>query len=230
MKWLLLVRHWESTKNREDRFATEVDEDHLTEDGAIMARDHAQSLQSFISMSLCSSKPVVCCSSTPRAQESAEALCDRFKCKPIVDSALNSIVVSGTMGMTRAELRNVDRLSEWELHMYRAGLFDTYQMRHVGSITRAYETRVKTRLQHLIDMISTVGVVFAHRSTLTASLIGIARQCGYYPGDFFGFVPMELGAVSLIEYTDEGVAARVVFVSLDVHELTTVGQDLLKVM
>src|SRR5579859_4241794 len=142
MNWLLLTRHLESTKNRDDRFAQRGDDDHLTSTALGEADSFCHAIVDFLG-TLQVRTVEVFASSTPRAVESVTGICAALHVTPVLDPALASIVVPETAGLSSKELRLLDPVAAWELNLYRAGLFDTYSMRHVGPLAPSYERQIE---------------------------------------------------------------------------------------
>lgn len=49
-------------------------------------------------------------------------------------------------------------------------------------------------------------IIVMHRSALTATLLDFARNYYKYPIDFYGYVEIEIGTVSLINFSDDNVS------------------------
>ncbi|MBQ1017934.1 histidine phosphatase family protein [Micromonospora sp. D93] len=224
MKWLLLVRHLESAKNVRDSFAQSADEDHLTETGRSEAALVGANIAEFLAF-LRVTRVRVYCSPAPRTNESVSGLCSRLGVQARELEGLRSIVVPETAGLSLSELRLIDPEAARELNLYRAGLFDTYAMKHVGPLARQLERRVNDALLEILSAPAEAAVVVAHRSALTAALLGIAREAGYYPKEFFGFLPIDFGASALIRVSDRNVS-DIVFANLPTASMNTWGREL----
>ncbi len=222
MKWLLFVRHVESSKNLEDRFARRDDTDLLTERGNQQARDLAAHIWEFVRY-LTSGEVVVACSDAPRAVESAAVLAVLANVELIEDAELRSIIVPETEGISTEELLAMDPGAGREYNLYRGGLYSSYSLRHTGKYSRSYEAKVRRALGRYSALGAEVGVIFAHRSTFTTALIAIARDVGYYPSDFFGYLPIDFGSSALVEFTN-GSPRRIVFANLPHSNLGTTGK------
>ena len=222
MKWLLFVRHTESSKNLEDRFARRNDSDSLTETGNEQAQDLAVDVCGF-ARHLTAGNIIVASSDSPRAMESASALAALVGVELIKDPNLRSIIVPETEGMSTNELLATDPGAAREYNLYRGGLYSSYRLRHTGKYSRSYEARVRDALDRYLALSEEVGIVFAHRSTFTTALIAFARDVGYYPDEFFGYLPMEFGCSALVEFCG-GTANRVVFANLPHRLLNSTGR------
>lgn len=69
-----------------------------------------------------------------------------------------------------------------------------------------YECDVKKRLLEIVNNSEEDGkIIVMHRSALTATLLDFARNYYKYPIDFYGYVEIEIGTVSLIDFSDDNV-------------------------
>jgi broad specificity phosphatase PhoE len=222
-----MVRHAESTKNLGDRFASVIDDDHLTAGGRQNATALAAYLSEFVSDVLCSRDVTVVCSDTVRATESAQIIASTLHARSMeTNGSLNSIVVHETMGMTGEELRTFDANAARELNLYRAGLFDAYRMTYGRPAGRHYESQLEEFLAQLLSRVSSSTIILvAHRSAITALLLRAGRSCKYvtYPPRFFGYVVLDLGSVSLVRINEDDMLP--IFANLQGDSLLTAGRS-----
>jgi broad specificity phosphatase PhoE len=225
VKWILFVRHLESTKNLEDRFAKKDDSDSLTELGLKNTKDLAVEVWRFV-QSLTDRGVMVASSDSPRAVESALALAKLGKLEVFQDKELRSIVVPETEGLSAVEILESDPGAAREYNLYRAGLFSSYELKYTGKYSKVYEASVDRALRKYLKVAADVCVIFAHRSTFTTALIAYARTLGHYPNEFFGFLPIDFGSSTLVEFSG-GSVSRIAFANVAYFELNSVGRRLL---
>ena len=90
------------------------------------------------------------------------------------------------------------------LELYRAGIANSYCIGGYGEDVRLFESRVASELMALEATAKEVLLVVAHRSSLTAMLLGLARRSLGYPSAFYGYVQLDLGHISAIRMEDSG--------------------------
>jgi broad specificity phosphatase PhoE len=224
MKHVLLIRHPESSKNIQDRFASQSGEEPLTRRGQDDVRNLAHEVKQFASH-LRADEISVHASSSTRAMGPARFLADQIGGQLLLDANMASIVNAETSGRSFAQLALEDAALAREMNLYRAGVFSSYAIRKISKNTRPYEARVQRALESVRDLNNDLAVIVAHQSFMTFALIYVARLCGYYPSDFFGKVHLELGSCALLSCSDESGWA-IHFADLAVRELNTIGRML----
>jgi broad specificity phosphatase PhoE len=93
-----------------------------------------------------------------------------------------------------------------DLELYRAGVFNSYRLSGYGEDVREFETRINASLVRLLATDFKLVAIVAHRSSITASLIILARLSLGYPENFYGYIPLELGNLSAAFINLENVA------------------------
>lgn len=202
------MRHVESTKNVSSRTAS-LQPEPLTDNGHALAKVIAQPLAD-----LCSSvgrRVLVVASDTDRATGTARPIADGLGLTVRLDSRLRSILIPETAGLAEPELERLHPRSAAQLRLYRSGLFNSYNMELVGPHVPAFEEQVISALNDWTQRgQNDIVVVVAHRSVITAALMQVARQCGYIPHGFYGYVPLAEGCASLVRW---GRHAEILFVN-----------------
>jgi len=222
MKHVLLIRHPESSKNVQDRFASESGDEPLTRRGQDDVRNLAHEVKQFASH-LGAYEISVHASPSARAVGPARFLADQIGGQLFLDTNLASIVNAETSGRSFAQLAAEDAALAREMNLYRAGVFSSYAIRKISKNTRPYEARVQRALESIRDLNNEFAVIVAHQSFMTFALIHVARLCNYYPPDFFGKVHLELGSCALLSFSAEcGWAMH--FADLAAGELNTIGR------
>lgn len=222
MKHVLLIRHPESSKNIQDRFASESGQEPLTRRGQDDVRNLAQGVKQFASH-LGAYEISVHASPSARATGPARFLADQIGGELFLDANLASIVNAETSGRSFAQLAAEDSALAREMNLYRAGIFSSYAIRKISKNTRPYEAKVQRALESIRNMNNDFAVVVAHQSFMTFALIHVARLCDYYPSDFFGRVYLELGSCSLLSCSVED-GWTIHFANLPAGELNNTGR------
>lgn len=200
MKWLLLVRHVESTKNIEGRFASATQSESLTPAGenvADLLGREVSTLRHYLAVSYVK----VLSGSSSRAQLTASHIAYHVKTKVEVMEHLRSIRIEGISGRVEADLVRERNPFMLQLLLYRAGLRNSYDLPGMRAISKEFEIEQLSIVDSALAALPNKGmcVIVTHRSPITAILIGAARLGHDYPDDFYGFVPLELGSCSLVQ-------------------------------
>lgn len=222
MKHVLLVRHPESSKNIQDRFASESGEEPLTRRGQDDLRNLAHEVTQFASH-LRAYAVSVHASPSARSMGPARVLADQFGGQLFLDANLASIVNAETSGRSFAQLAVEDVALAREMNLYRAGLYSSYAIRKISKNTRPYETRVQRALESIRSLNNDLAVIVAHQSFMTFALIHVSRLCRHYPSDFFGKVHLELGSCALLSCSAED-GWVINFAGLAIGDLNTIGR------
>lgn len=203
-KYLILVRHADSEKNRTGRFSSDVVSDKLTHAGSIEISQLLVTLRSIFEhtsirgVSLCSA-------SSGRAVATAEAISDSFQLPIKKLHGLASIYSGSLAGQTEDWAReNKSSYMAW-LDLYRSGLASSYDIPRPdgGESLQNFESRIDGAVDEVLSMSGDTKVIVAHRSPITAILIKYARLYLAYPKDFFGYIPLGTAGICLINLSDE---------------------------
>lgn len=207
---LYLTRHFESIKNKRATLSKDADTDVLTDQGRRRAAAFAQALLEEMSFR----HPAIAtifASSSARSWESAKILADTIGVDDVRScDFLRSTGAGPYAGYSLAKIRRLNR--EWYdmLQLYRAGLFNQYKFDEpplaIGAETKSnFEQRVLGGfLPTLNDPKGRSILIVAGRSPLTAIMLYFAREYYSYPRDFYGYVPIALGSVSILTRCDDG--------------------------
>jgi broad specificity phosphatase PhoE len=131
-----------------------------------------------------------------RTKSAAEVTAAAIGCNIRVDSGLNAISAGSLAGMREAQARQFAPGFVDDLELYRAGVCNSYHLTGYGEDVQEFERRVKASLERLLGTDFKVVVVVGHRSSITASLIFLARLSLDYPENFYGYIPLDLGHLS----------------------------------
>lgn len=222
--WVLLVRHEESTKNRDERFAKNDDDDRdfLTPEGKASGVASSEAIVRFAKDSLEAKTIDVVCSGAARAIETAQPIAYKLGTQCEKSDSFSSIVVPETAGLSASELLEFDAEAARQLSLYRSGLFNSYSMRYVERQVKGFECRVLHELNGRLARPADALILVAHRSAITAILMEAARRAGLIPKDFYGYVNLELGSVSLLSWGQ--VDCDLIFAGLSVDSLGCEGR------
>jgi broad specificity phosphatase PhoE len=225
LKWFLLVRHVESRKNIDARFASRDHDDCLTQEGQTGATYLADQIAGFVKF-MKVREIEVHTSQSMRAKLTAEVIARRLRSTYHERDDLGSLITAFTTGRTYDQLLDSDIEFARQFLLYRAGVFDSYRMKHYGDLARAFETRIYNVLIELTSRTGELFIIVSHRSTLTSALIEIARRGGHYPNFYSGFVPLSLGSCSLARFSTSPTW-RLLFADLSPTKLNSVGIKLI---
>jgi broad specificity phosphatase PhoE len=206
-KLLILARHPESTKNLETLFSTSDGNEVLTDHGASQAIEFAVIMNR--TLEILNVPPDRCCvasSTSLRARGTAESAASAIGSHVVVDRRLNAISAGALAGVEEVNAHKVAPRFVDDLELYRAGVFNSYRLSGYGEDVRDFETRIKASLVGLLATDFQVVAIVAHRSSITASLIVLARLSLGYPESFYGYIPLELGNLSAAFVDLENVA------------------------
>lgn len=226
MKHVLLIRHPESSKNIQDKFASESGHEPLTSRGEEDVRNLAHEIKEFASH-LRANEISVHASPSVRATGPAGFIASRIGGTLFPEDDLSSIVNSATSGRSFAQLAAEDPTLAREMNLYRAGIYSSYAIPKISENTRPYEARVKRALESIRCLNNDLAVIVAHQSFITFALIYVSRLSGSYPTDFFGKVNLQLGSCSLISCSADGWSVH--FADLPAEELNITGRLLIGV-
>jgi len=207
---LYLVRHFESTKNKRAALSKkDADTDVLTAHGRRMAAVFARALLDEASGNDIRIGSVLA-SPSARSVESARIVADTMGIDDVRSCEfLRSTAAGPYTGYSLQKIRRLNK--EWYdmLLLYRAGLFNQYRFDEpplsIGAEPKsAFEQRVLAGLLPILSAPAGQAVlVVAGRSALIAIMLHFAREYYGYPRDFYGYVPLALGAVSILNRRDD---------------------------
>lgn len=197
-RWLVLVRHPETRKNVIQGFGGGAADDEPT------ARGREDLDQLVGSLATVAARRGQCCdvsvwsSGAPRTLAAAEMLATAIGVDCFPDDRLGPIG-NGVLGGRTAE-QVAEEFPDYfrSLQLHRRGLVSSYCLEHVGEPITSFEARVVEILSRIEEEGSSISFVFSHKSTIGASLIFFARRFCSYPSDFYGYVEIPVGSVSIV--------------------------------
>lgn len=197
---LVLVRHGESTKNINPRFSTIEGQEVLTDEGL----SQADSVAVLLSGMIARKKPESIGYFSPPATRSlatAQRL-SRGAGVVVVDGL--SPIRSPYPGLTEEEVSRVDPRFARQVDDYRSGLRSAYDIpRGEGEAVLEFERRVAQAIDHVLELEHELSIVVGHRSTLTATLLRVARMIADYPVNWYGHVSIPLASVWIVQLNKE---------------------------
>lgn len=198
---LFLVRHVEARKNVAESFAGADENDELTGHGGAAADALARDMEVLGGMVPNGIGEVVC-SSSPRAEATANTIANRLGAPIRSDERLRSIGSGELSGVPESEAWRTHPRYMKALQLYRAGLLNSYNIPEFDrkETKAAFESRITAAMRSILETPNNK-IIVAQRSPITAILIWCARQTYNYPADFFGHVQLDLGRTSLISVT-----------------------------
>ncbi|GAA1843529.1 histidine phosphatase family protein [Asanoa iriomotensis] len=220
------MRHAESSKNIEDRFAGVEEGDALTHQSWSETAAAAEHVRDFMTR-LQIQELLVLSSDSPRSMHSGEVLSSILQAEHRIDSQLRSVVNPETAGVSYSELVAKDPLMAQQWNLYRGGVFNSYAIGDIARNTRPYERVVREKLVALKRLDVELALVVGHRSFITSSLINVARARLGYPAGFFGFVPLGHLSLCALRKTRQG-DWTISFVNVAPSDLSTLGVALLR--
>lgn len=206
-KFLLLLRHPESTKNIENHFSSVTDCEKLTTQGVDQLNLIRDEIKSFTLRKSVKLKNIFAANSS-RGEYSAKYLSNAFSCEFDLCDEFCSFKLGKNSGISELELKIKDPIFYSNLTLYRKGLFSSYDIEYNGApkSLKTFENDIIVKLDSIIADLNDneLSVIIMHKSALTAYLISIARNYHNYPLDFYGYVDLPLASVSVVAINPEG--------------------------
>lgn len=206
MRLCFLIRHSESQKNVRAAFSSDLPQDELTPAGLRSSTQLSDILGHIAELDR-TRKWVLFYAPSNRAELTASVIANRLGLKAKVADKFQSINAGIIAGVPEAEAEKIAPNYMRDLSLYRLGLMSSYRLRvpEGGENLAAFEQRILRGLTEIFDQEPEDNIaIVAHRSPITAILIHYARQCYGYPREFFGYVPLEAGAFSVIQLSEAG--------------------------
>lgn len=208
-KVIMLLRHAESVKNIENRFASNKSLENLTETGKAQSCQFGEQIDFFLKNNCLTVKNIYCANSS-RAIQTAEIIASKLGANVVSADEFKSFSIGHYSGMSESSLAMVAPKFINDLSLYRKGLLNSYDIIYEGSKKnlQEYESDVKKRFLEIVNNSEQEDckIIVMHRSALTATLLDFARNYYKYPIDFYGYVEIEIGTVSLIDFSDGNVS------------------------
>ncbi len=205
MKYLLFIRHVETMKNIKKEFSRENKIDKLTSDGV----NQVDGLIHLIKKIVKEKKSIInyiYTSTSFRSIGTGEILSKKLNIPLKNIDGLISFNLGKIGGLTerQTELRYPKFYKQ--LQLYRNGLLNSYEINYPMDAEKPldFEKRVSDGISKImLDNSENVKIIILHRSVLTATYIQFARNYHNYPIDYYGFVPIENGSVTLLKYINK---------------------------
>jgi broad specificity phosphatase PhoE len=107
-----------------------------------------------------------------------------------------------------------------QLELYRAGLFNSYKLSGYAEGVQEFEGRVAQALSDINAVEGeSVHLVIAHRSSITAILLRMARLSLGYPIDYYGYVHLDVGRLSAFSQSLSDQSVKWLGVNFSAEEL-----------
>lgn len=205
-KLIIFLRHPESSKNVLTRFSSPDGHEEITNNGESQISNMIKVLnEPLLRSSAAYSGCCVICSSSARTKYTGEKLATAFTAEIIVDQDLDPILGGQIAGLEEVIARRTAPEFMHKLDLYRAGVVNSYDLKGYGEDVHAFERRVSRCLDRIALLQHEVIFVIAHRSSITAALILLARSSLGYPTDFYGYIPLDIGNASAVLFRRTGV-------------------------
>lgn len=216
---IFLIRHFESTKNINYSFSSDVDNEELTVNGIIQGKKDSLFIKKFIEQNNYKVRNIYCADSV-RARKTAEiisaVLSDGIKIQTFSD--LNSYKSRETVGKTYKELSWLNPQLAKQLSLYESGIFNAYKFNRENPENNklVYEKKVINCIKKIINnnLDEDIKIIILHNSSITAAIIHYARQICDYPKDFYGKITANNGSLFWIKDEKEFIAANINFKTL----------------
>jgi broad specificity phosphatase PhoE len=208
---ILFIRHPESTKNIARSFSSHENQEPLTLLGEQQVRKVVDVLSKYFSDK---TLPGLYSATSLRAMALADAIGQSLGVKVVKSPELNSIDSGNVAGLNKEQMDKVAPGYFHKMELYEAGVVDAYTIDHPGESLIEFENRLY-RLLLAAEEKDSVAIVIAHKSAITAALIGYARRANAYPEDFFGYIPLETARLSIVDITDSVTSIKEVNVAVE---------------
>lgn len=198
---IILLRHFESEKNINTSFSSTENDELLTEQGIKMGEFIAENINDYVIHNHHVVHSVYCADSK-RAVHSAEIIASQLNVDVRSFKDLTSNNSGQLLGKTEYEAMQINPEFMYQLKLYRAGLYSSYDFVKVyeRENKKDFENRVNMCVSNiLLDKTETLKIIVMHHSSLTAFMINFARKYYNYPINFYGHVDCSLGNIYLLD-------------------------------
>lgn len=199
---IFILRHPESDKNIGVSFSTFEDDERLTIHGKKQSKSIAKELLNvFISKRI--KTPSIHCANSIRCITSAEIISKIITTDFVIHNEFVSTKAGKLAGVKEEDAKKTNPNFINQLYLYRKGLFSAYdfQVAEGKEPKNIFEKRVLKTFNKLINEYDDEKniMIISHRSPITTILTYIAKKYYGYPKNFLGYVPLDLGYISIIE-------------------------------
>lgn len=198
---IFLLRHFESEKNIQNKMSYN-DEEKLTLNGKRQCEEFSRLFKEF-----CEKRNIridqINAANSNRAKETANTIAS-FLGNLFVKSFsdLKSTNAGNLAGKSLDDIKKQDPFFSKHYDLYRKGLLNLYYLDEnwhdeKKESKKHFEKKVLNCFKKIINDSTGKDVfIVAHRASISAILISIARDIGIYPRDFYGSVELSLGSIS----------------------------------
>lgn len=131
-KVIMLLRHAESVKNIENRFASNKSLENLTETGEAQSRQFGEQIDCFLKNNYLTVKNIYCADSS-RAIQTAVIIASKLDANVVPVDEFNSFSIGHSSGMSESSLARSAPKFINDLSLYRKGLLNSYDIIYEGS-------------------------------------------------------------------------------------------------
>jgi broad specificity phosphatase PhoE len=204
MKYLLFIRHVETMKNIKKEFSKESKADNLTEEGNNQVDNLIYLIRKFVKLNNSTINYIY--TSNSYRSIGTGLIISKYLNIPLKNiDGLISFNLGKIGGLTEKQTEIKYPKFYNQLKLYRNGLLNSYDINYPTDAEHPleFEKRVRDGISKIMyDTSENVKIIILHRSVLTATYIHFARKYHKYPIDYYGFVPIENGSVTLLKYKD----------------------------
>ncbi|WP_157832009.1 histidine phosphatase family protein [Thalassospira marina] len=202
-KKLCLIRHADSVKNTHEVFDDQNARQDLTLRGQVELSNLVVYLRE-LTANVGASQSQLYSANSERAEKTAQAIGTALSLKPATIANLGSMRSGPLSGLseTEAALRFPEYMKT--LKLYRSGLLSSDKiLRPEGCETlNEFENRITTCFDEILSSEARMVIVVGHRSPISAMCVSLARRYLGYPDDFFGYIPIPTGSVTLFNFAE----------------------------
>jgi len=198
---LFLLRHFESEKNTANSISNSSNDEILTHHGRELCTEFAMNYKLFCEKFKISFDAIHCTDST-RAFETAQIISSQMMNIPIKRYvSFKSIDAGELAGKSKEEVKLLAPSISHNYYLCKKGLLNVYCLNNNMNkeTEKEFEKRIVNQFTEIISGNQNT-LIIAHRSSIMAILIYIARNAGIYPDNFYGHIKLGLGKISWIQY------------------------------
>lgn len=219
--YLLFIRHLESEKNLKQSFASFDDQEPLTQKGIEQGLELAGQIAKFIKDKNLKVKQIYSATSR-RATQTAELISQRLNLPIKTYESLCSSKTGVLQGKSEEEVKKERPEFIQQLQLYRKGIVSSYDFEIIEGkeSKKSLEKRVNKTLNEIKNIPDEdLKIIVFHRSSLTAAIIQYARENYHYPKDFYGFIKLDYGHITLLTDQDKNRKWTFLCVNENINDL-----------
>lgn len=198
---LCLIRHVDSTKNAHEIFDDPKANQDLTSKGEVELINLISFLRGLVEADGASGARLFAANSE-RAEKTAQAIGAELSFKATKVTNLGSMGSGPLSGLSEAEAAMKFPEYMRTLQLYRSGVLSSDKIvRPDGCETLSdYEHRISNCVVEILQSDTSMAIVVGHRSPISAICVSLARRYLGYPNDFFGYIEIPTGSVTLFDF------------------------------